>query len=51
MQKFLGQESNLCHGSDLSHCSDNARSLTTRSLGNSLKLEVNSQLHLMITYC
>ena len=26
--KFLGQGSNLCHSSNLSHCSDNARSLT-----------------------
>ena len=28
MWKFLGQESNPCHGSDLSHSSDNAESLT-----------------------
>lgn len=28
MQKFLGQGSNLCHSSDPSHYSDNARSLT-----------------------
>ena len=27
MQKFPGQGSNLCHSSDSSHCSDNARSL------------------------
>ena len=26
--KFLGQGSNLHHGCDLSHCSDNTRSLT-----------------------
>ena len=28
MQKFLGQGSNPCHSSDLSHRSDNAGSLT-----------------------
>ena len=28
MQKFPGQELNLHHSSDLSHCSDNVRSLT-----------------------
>ena len=28
MWKFPGQESNLCHNSDLSHYSDNVRSLT-----------------------
>ena len=35
MWKFLGQGSNPCHSSDLSHCSDNARSLiccSTREL-------------------
>ena len=28
VQKFLGQELNLYHSSDLGHCSDNAGSLT-----------------------
>ena len=35
MQKFLSQALNLSHNSDLSHCSDNAVSLTTRPPGNS----------------
>ena len=34
-QKFLGQGSNRHHSSDLSHSSDNARSLTSDLLGNS----------------
>ena len=37
MWKFLSQELNLCHSSDPSHCSGNARSLTqgaTRELPN-----------------
>ena len=28
MWRFLGQESNLCHSSDLRHCSDEVSSLT-----------------------
>ena len=35
MWKFLGQELNSCHSSDLSHSRDNARSLTARPPGNS----------------
>ena len=29
MWKFLGQELNLCHSSNLSYCSENAESLTS----------------------
>ena len=35
IQKFLGQDLNLCHSSNLSHCGDTTRSLThcaTRTL-------------------
>ena len=35
--KFLGQGSNLCHSSDLSRCSDNARSLTQYATRKLLK--------------
>ena len=35
MWKFVGQESNPNHSSDLSHSSDNAESLTTEPPGNS----------------
>ena len=35
MQRFPGQGSNPCHSHGLSHSSDNTRSLTTRSPGNS----------------
>jgi len=35
MWKFPGQESNLHHSSDPSHSSDNTRSITARSPGNS----------------
>ena len=35
MPKFLDQGLKLCHSSDPSHCSDNARSLTAMPPGNS----------------
>ena len=38
MQKFLGQGSNLCHSSDLSHSSDNAGSLTHEVIKEFCKL-------------
>ena len=37
MQKFPGQGSDSCHSSNLSHGSNNARSLTAKPLGNSWK--------------
>ena len=40
MQNFLGQGSNLHHSSDLSHSSDNDRSLTTRQPGNSITISM-----------
>ena len=52
-QKFPGQGSNLCHSSDPSQCSDNARSLThwaTRELpiaGISIQMVLEFRVHIL----
>ena len=45
MWKFLGQGLNPCHNSNLSHCSDNARSLTFCTMRGILYLIFKSTVH------
>ena len=49
MWKFLGQGSDVCHRSDLNHCSDNTRSFTHCLQENSIKILNLNAMHLPLS--